>query len=79
MTHTETNALSFLEIKKMESEGWAFCTTGWVRVANGWMGFAIDPAGIHRPVLLADPTDEPDKFPAETIPEPSAQLELIQP
>jgi hypothetical protein len=57
--------LGFQQVKQMEAEGWMFSDSA-IRVGNGWLMWCKDPNGNLKLQLLADPTDEPEKFPQPT-------------
>lgn len=55
-------SIGAVELERMQREGWRFESSG-VRVANGWMVMAVSPEGAYVPQILADPEDEPEKWP----------------
>lgn len=50
------------DILRLQSEGWKFPSTGYVRVGNGWAGLAIDDRGDFSLQVISDPKDEPEKW-----------------
>lgn len=55
-------SLGYADVKRLEAEGWRFTDHG-LRVGNGWLVWAKDPKGLWKIQLLADPDEEPEKFP----------------
>jgi hypothetical protein len=56
-----SQSLGLKEIRQMEAEGWTFSDAA-LRVGNGWLMWCQDTQGNLKLQLLADPTDEPQKF-----------------
>ena len=74
-----SDALGAADIRRMQKAGWAFEGSGW-KVGNGYMVWATNPQGNLVLKLLADPEQEPEKWPEEPDANPMHpnQMELFK-
>lgn len=67
MNNPHTNNLGEADLRRMQQEGWGLSDRG-LKVGNGWLMWATNPRGNLEMVLVADPDDEPEKFPSLSAP-----------
>lgn len=73
-----SDALGAADVRRMQKAGWAFSSSG-LKLGNGYMVWAQNPQGHLELKLLADPEQEPEKWPEEpdTNPNHPNQMELF--